>query len=415
MKRVSSDIPGKLVDGAFVCVALIPLALLVSNVAAELLTVTTAVLFLLRCWRDRVNFLRAPDVACLITVWLVLNLVVSPAADDVAGSFGRSLPMLRLILLYAALSTWLAGYHERVRLLCGWYAVLVVAVVGDMVLQLTSGESLLGNPLQWTRVTGPLDRPGVGAVLGKLGLPAAAGLLLSGRSRIAAGTTITAVTLVVVLTAGVIISGDRNEAILTLAGLMICLFALASAGPGKGRWAAAGAGAVVVISAMILRFNEYSRIRFQFLAEQILHFQNTDYYRIFSSAWQVFRGDPLTGAGLKGYRTACSELLATDQVSFCALHPHNIYLEWLSEAGILATAGFILFVTLIATVMLGLWRCGGTRRIVAGLLTAALMISLFPIAASRSFFSNWPAILMWTSLGLSVGIARLALAEDSPE
>ena len=53
----------------------------------------------------------------------------------------------------------------------------------------------------------------------------------------------------------------------------------------------------------------------------------------------------LIGLGLKNYRIKCNEDTIdknTNQNTLCSSHPHNFYLEFLSETGIL---GLILFLS----------------------------------------------------------------------
>ncbi|MCP5143957.1 MAG: O-antigen ligase family protein [Gammaproteobacteria bacterium] len=397
---------------AYFAAALLPLGLIFSKSLAEAAVVIIGVCFILHAVRGpRENLLNA-EIGILIGVWFILVVFVSFAALDVSASLGRAIPWFRFILLYAAWSLWLVRFPSCLRRLFCWYALLLMAIVVDMVIQQLTGESLTGNPLLWTRVTGPMERPGVGALLGKIGMPTVAGLIWLATSQRTANRRLlyAAGGLALVLLTGVLISGDRNESLLTTAAFVLVAYGMARSSR-RGRYLAAttGIGLMVVIAA-IFGLNEFSRIRVRYLVEQLLNFTATEYFRIFESAFRVFMDNPWTGAGLKGYRVACNRLLERGEVMFCGLHPHNIYLEWLSETGLLASAAFLLFIGLTLREPARLWRVGGTGRIIAAILLGSLMISLFPIAASRSFFSNWPAILLWTSLGMCIGIARQALA-----
>jgi hypothetical protein len=47
-----------------------------------------------------------------------------------------------------------------------------------------------------------------------------------------------------------------------------------------------------------------------------------------------------------------------------------------------------------------------------GLLVAGcFIVLLFPLIATQSVFSNWPALVFWASLSLTMAIVRLVLKE----
>ncbi|MBT8447934.1 MAG: hypothetical protein HKO62_01640, partial [Gammaproteobacteria bacterium] len=126
---------------------LLPVALLLSRAAAEVLVLIVAISFVVHCVRTRLAPWRRADFALLIITWLALNLVVSPLAADSAASFGRSVPWLRFVLLYGAATQWLLQ-EERDRCLVSVAlgGVLLLAAL-DALFQLLTGTSLSGQPM----------------------------------------------------------------------------------------------------------------------------------------------------------------------------------------------------------------------------------------------------------------------------
>jgi hypothetical protein len=70
--------------------------------------------------------------------------------------------------------------------------------------------------------------------------------------------------------------------------------------------------------------------------------------------------------------------------------------------------GFVAFVLAFGRHIQGGSRPGGSHHAVVPWLLAALCIVLFPLQATQSFFSNWPALVAWASLGFTLGVARVA-------
>ena len=93
------------------------------------------------------------------------------------------------------------------------------------------------------------------------------------------------------------------------------------------------------------------------MSKNIILLRQSGHNRIFRTAIEMWKERPLTGFGLKSFRIKCAEILEKDRKSrgeneaqnlTCANHPHNYYLELLSEAGII---GFIL-ITLFFLIIL---------------------------------------------------------------
>src|SRR3569832_1563571 len=101
---------------------------------------------------------------------------------------------------------------------------------------------------------------------------------------------------------------------------------------------------------------------------------------------------------MKNFREACDDpvigLPAAEAPLRCTTHPHNLYLEWLAEAGVPGLLGFL---ALIAAWSRRLWRASRIEP-----------LDLWPIGPSASFFSNWFGGIFWLCMGWALAAARLA-------
>lgn len=118
--------------------------------------------------------------------------------------------------------------------------------------------------------------------------------------------------------------------------------------------------------------------------ENIKNFFETDYYNLFNAAYNIFLDNKLTGVGIKNFRYYCEKKLEY----VCSTHPHNYYLELLSEAGIIGFSLFSVFIILYATKIM--------KSNIQNKFIALLVFLLFfiPIQSSMSLTSSQSAFLI---------------------
>jgi O-antigen ligase len=121
--------------------------------------------------------------------------------------------------------------------------------------------------------------------------------------------------------------------------------------------------------------------------------------QIFAAHWQAFLASPLFGYGLGSFDPVNLQVITAENAS--TLWPiratHNVYLQWLQEAGLV---GAIPMFLLIATILgLSVWRSGGvkgTRTPLHGLICASLVILLHGLT---DYALQVPSIAaLWTFL-----------------
>lgn len=76
-----------------------------------------------------------------------------------------------------------------------------------------------------------------------------------------------------------------------------------------------------------------------------LNTKDSSYFKLFKSGLMVWQDDKIFGVGLKNYRIKCKELKLENKYE-CSSHPHNLFIELLSELGVV---GLVLFCYAIFT------------------------------------------------------------------
>ena len=75
--------------------------------------------------------------------------------------------------------------------------------------------------------------------------------------------------------------------------------------------------------------------------------KNTTYGAHYYTGIKIFKDNPLIGSGLKTFRIECHKEKYIDKTlkfEGCSTHPHQIYIEFLSDLGLLGTLSIILFI-----------------------------------------------------------------------
>ena len=407
----AADWTGTLRRANLVLLALVPALLLSWRGGADAFVSIIGVSFLaVAIVRRQWGLATHPVLGSLLAIWILLNLLVSPLAVDPAASFSRSVAWLRFALLFAAVVTWLIQSRSDLKLIVGfWGATLAFSIIDGLV-QLLHGVSLTGRPMYgMTRLTGPLDRPNIGMFVARIGFPllAAAPLLAGLRARNAyIFAAATAVGLAFIL-----LTGERSAALLTVAGLV-------TAGLGGilifPRYRLQGLAAILLAGAVgsaVAVSSERIRDRILELGAVLKHFSQSHYAELFGIGIDVWRTYPIFGAGMKNFEASCWAISAPKVSDGCPSHPHNAYIEWLAETGIAGFSGYVLFLVLLMIATWPLLRGGVVARLTGLLVAGCFVVLLFPLIATQSTFSNWPALVFWTSLSLTMAIVRLALKE----
>ncbi len=128
---------------------------------------------------------------------------------------------------------------------------------------------------------------------------------------------------------------------------------------------------------------------------------HTDMY---TSAYRMFLDNKFIGVGPRQFRNKCEQYYVSEYS--CETHPHNTYLELLSEAGIFAfliVASFFVYLTYLSIKHFIFKLIKGKKSIfndVEVCLLSAVIISLWPFSPSGSFFNNWMSIVYYFPVGL---------------
>ncbi len=126
--------------------------------------------------------------------------------------------------------------------------------------------------------------------------------------------------------------------------------------------------------------------------------------RIYLTAIEMWKENHIFGFGQKSFRVKCWEILPRIEGLACANHPHNYYLEILSEGGIVGFSLIIVFfIILLRECFVFLNKKKYQKNKSLYLLIPIILIfflDIWPLKSTGSFFTNWGASLFWLNIAL---------------
>lgn len=132
---------------------------------------------------------------------------------------------------------------------------------------------------------------------------------------------------------------------------------------------------------------------------------NKQYHEHYLSSYNIFKDNKIFGVGPKNFRITCKDQKYNYSELTCSTHPHNTYLQLLSETGIFSF--LIIFLVFISINFFFLKHCYYKilkKKFLFNNFEICLLIhfyiSLFPLTPSGSFFNNWISIVYFYPLAI---------------
>lgn len=401
--------------------AAVPL-MCVGGAASDAAITITSLLFLLRSYRSKDwGWLNETWFRLLAALWLYM-IVRGFFAEHIVDAARRSMTSLRFIFFPSAAAYWVMHSATTRRRLALLLAATVLFIVADAWFQWAVGQDILGHPRitdpqGHVRLTGPFtaNKPIAGILVTWLCFPFCISLLFASGGMLKKGwTPLIGALLSLAILGAITLSGERMALLLALLGWTLTLILT------RLNWRmlllAVFAGGCV-LGAMILVVPDVFDRQVKATITTFTHWEESPYGRIFASDLRLAVLHPVVGLGAGHFRTICPSLYPNASPDYlkevCNIHPHNIYMEWLIEEGMIGLVLYVASVWAVLSLCLKQWPVMRGDPAFIGWLVAFLL-RIWPIASSTGFFTNWGAPPYWFALAMVISHARPALAALPP-
>lgn len=400
----------------FLLLCIVPFALIWSRFIADFSLILICIIFLIKKSFKLKNFFDNYFFKFFFVFWIIISSR-SLFTEDIYFSLKSSLPFIRFAIFALAIQYLIQNNSKRIFTLLMILSPLLLIVAADGLFQFYSGANILGYPLPSLagRLSGFFkDELIIGSYIARLS-PILIGLYYYSKylKYIRSNLDYYLIIFIFFLLLVVICSGERVSTFYFITSFCLLIFILDAKFINK---IILTLTAITFLTLVIINSEKIKeRLIFNTLESTSLVNQDTLNYKklyIYSihhhghilAAYKIFKENILFGSGVKMFRKICDKRYNVDEYS-CTTHPHNLIMQFLSETGILGFLFYILSLFYVLFKLLKIFKLKISNKIsdfhrCQFFFLTALLISLFPILPSGSFFNNWIGIISFLSVGL---------------
>ena len=349
----------------------------------------------------------------ILNLYLIFNSLIS--VDPMSGIY-RNFGFIRFILFFLMVNYLFFISEKNFNILKIWTIVFFIVLV-DIYIERFSGSNILG----FSAIGGDIQTRGY-RVVSFFRTEPIPGAFICGLSFIILGYILNFLKLnkifklfgfliVLFCLIGIILTGERSNGLKALIGFLIFILIIDYV---KLKEKILFLLAIFIILFSIINFSDYAKYRYidQFYSkiktekEREKFLSNSLYIKLYKSGINVFKNYPWFGVGNKNFRVETCDPKKDKlyEEYHCSTHPHQVYIEMLSEHGIIGT---IIILSIIFYLAFRIIRkiIDSKNYIQVGCLIF-LLINFMPVLPSGSFFSNFNITLFMINFSLMYAINK---------
>ena len=159
----------------------------------------------------------------------------------------------------------------------------------------------------------------------------------------------------------------------------------------------------------IIHLSSDVKHRYGELLSILNNFNQSSYGVLFESGYKVWKQNKFFGVGLKNFGKICDrDVISTNEIhQTCSNHPHNLYIQILSETGVVGLTIFLsLFLSFFISILKKINLVNKTSiKLYIFVPTFCYLIGfLWPIVTSGSFYSSWNGFFYWIVIGILINL-----------
>ena len=401
-----------------VLLSILPISIIIGSSVSLLNTVLFSLCFLFIYFsKDKIKIYDLKPVLLLIILnfYLIFNSLIS--IDMMSGIF-RNFGFVRFILFFVMVNYLFSINKNNLDFLKTWSIIFFIVLI-DIYIERYSGSNIFG--FGKIEIDG-VPQPHGDRVTSFFRNEPIAGSFICGFSFIIFGYILNflkskkflkVLGFIIILFSlfGIILTGERSNSLKAIIGIMIFVSIIDFV---KLKQKILIFTVIIATFFFAINFSDYLKLRY---IDQIYsNIKSEDkrknfidkniYITLYKSGFYVFKNNPLFGVGNKNYRIeTCDAKKNSIQKEYrCLTHPHQIYIEMLSEHGIVGT---IIIISIIFFLIFRIMRkiIDSKNYVQAGCLVF-ILINFVPILPSGAFFNNYSLTLFMINFSLMYAVNK---------
>ena len=384
--------------------SLIPLFFAIGPAVFDIFILIFSLIFIFQFLinKERI-FLNYKLFLILIFIFIYMN-IVSFFAQFQEVAFARSISFLRYFIIIIAISNIVYRYSHYLKYTFLCAALLTIFIVLDIIYQFYFEYDIFNNKSQEYRLSGPFGEELIaGQVLFLLSMPSLIFSFIFFKNKRV--QILIFIFMIFLLLIGIFFSGQRTSMFNFIFSLFLFFIIFR-----KDIYLKTSYFIGLIILSITSIFIFFNDIFYRFIIitfKQLSNLFYTSYSAYYETGINVWLDNFWFGAGLKNYRFVCENKLYISKYSGqpCANHPHNSFIEILSELGIFGLIFFlVLFIYFIRIIIIKIVSNNiiDVKNFLPFFIT--IIPLMFPILPSGSFFTNTHSVPFWLYFAISLSI-----------
>ena len=139
--------------------------------------------------------------------------------------------------------------------------------------------------------------------------------------------------------------------------------------------------------------------------EVLKNFNKSPYGEIYKLSYTIFMDNKFFGAGLNNFTYLCKNNKKYQKIMknyVCVSHPHNFYIQWLVETGIIGLALFIIYLIYISYFILV--KNYNKYSLIS---FTTILVLFWPIMSTGSLLKNWNGVSTFFIIGICLALTKI--------
>ena len=389
---------------------LLPFSLVFSIFVADLIVVLFSI-FLLYLILIKKNYFILKNDFFIFGIFISCYFIfLSFFSKDIFLSLRGSLFFFRFFFFVLLISYLILKKNNTLVIFFYSFLTIYIFIIIDSFIQLYSGNNILGYEYDGTYLKSFFeDEKILGSYLIRT-IPIFVGIYFLRKNNLNSKSIFILIFLILILETIIIFTGERTAiALMFILNILIAILAIKYSKKN-----------IIYLSLILIFFltiiSQNSNLRSNIFDRTFQQLTFKDKINIFSyeheahyvSALKMFNENKLFGVGPRMFRHECNnpkyEVIITDYEDGCSTHPHHLYIQILSETGLVS---FIILITIFLFFSYKVLQIIFKRDKIFDNRTFflfAIFLNIFPLVPYGNFFNNWISILFFLPFAFIINL-----------